>query len=85
MRAAGPLPAEGQITFLLTALAAVAAEFEIRDLAGRTVQQAVPLELETGSYTLSVNIEGLASGVYFAVLRNMGYNETVKFVVAGRR
>ncbi|HOP25701.1 MAG TPA: CotH kinase family protein [Candidatus Sabulitectum sp.] len=84
IRAEGPLPAGDQITFLLTVLTAAAAEFEIRDLSGRTVVETVQMELEAGSYTLSANIGELPPGVYFAVIRNMGWNETLKFVIAGR-
>lgn len=85
MTLAGPVPAAGSITVLLTAIAPASAELEIRDLAGRRVTETVELQLEAGEYSLAVPVDHLPAGLYFVVLRNMGFTESTGVVVTGER
>ena len=83
MKVMGPIPSSGNIVVLLTAIAPVTAEVEIRDLAGRKVTETVSVNLEAGIYSLALETDGLPSGIYIAVMRNMGFTETARITLIG--
>ena len=83
MKLTGPIPSSGNIMILLTAIAPVTAEVEIRDLAGRKVTETVSIDLESGEYSLTLETRDLPSGVYFAVMRNMGFTQAARITLIG--
>lgn len=83
MRVLGPVPSAENISFILTAIAPAAAEFTLFDLSGRAVTETIELDLEQGEHSLTVPAADLPSGVYFAMLKNMGFTESLKITVIG--
>ena len=85
MRVMGPVPSSGNIMILLTAIAPVTAEVQVMDITGRRVTEIVTVEMVAGDYTLTMDTDNLPSGIYFVVMRNMGFTETAGIAIIGER
>ncbi|MEA3266467.1 MAG: hypothetical protein U9P42_05920, partial [Candidatus Fermentibacteria bacterium] len=81
----GPVPLNGDLSILLTAIAPVVAEIFLFDISGRTILPPEVLELEAGISSFALKTGTLPSGVYIVGVRNMGFLQTAKITVLGTR
>lgn len=56
-------------------------ELSIFDITGKLVKTLVAGELETNNYSITINGEGIASGIYYYKLQGMGFNAVKKLVL----
>ncbi|MCK5036021.1 MAG: CotH kinase family protein [Candidatus Sabulitectum sp.] len=81
----GPVPLNGDLSILLTAIAPVVVEVCLYDLSGRVILTPDILELEAGVSSFTLKTGTLPSGVYLVGVRNMGFIQTAKITVLGTR
>ncbi|MCI0472997.1 MAG: T9SS type A sorting domain-containing protein, partial [Ignavibacteria bacterium] len=76
-----PNPFNNQTKFTISIPERKTVEIKIYDISGKLVKVLLNSELQSGVYDITVNTDGLTSGIYYYNLFTGNFSETKKFVL----